>query len=685
MDNMKIALFTTFGGWDTSYSPVNVVKHHLEALKLHGYTPILFTLDCFKAPDDPCFEGVELRNVLPTLTFEPYQGVAASRNVPQQFEKDLAKVIPAYEEHFKDIDIFLCHDIIFQDSFLPYGAALHKFNMRKNQRFFHWMHSGPSLRPNDLSWPISCLYTLPPQSKLVYMNNYDIVRAAEMYGVYPRDVRIVHNPIDIRTENGIDPLVKRIVTEFKLNEADIIGVYPLSTTRMNAGGKQLNKAIKVMAGMKKLGKSIRYIVPNAHANGQKEKIAIAEVLQFAKDQGLDDGDLIFTSLLGKEYEGGIPHDVVLQLFGLSDIFLFPSVSENCPLVLLEAALKKNLLVLNEDFTPMKDFVGPDAFYFKFDSVTTTTNHPRGEDVYYQDIAKIIVAELEVNKIYRSARTIRQRFNLDYIFKNQIEPLFFEGGVPSEGEPMDQAPVVVEADISTSVIPTALPNVSTSVLTTSYTENEEKLDFPDFEKVFQRYQNKGILKDPIQIRMYEAISKGWCIGKAVIDAGCGMGIGTNILGREAIGAWGVDVNPKNIDVAKQMFENMKIKFETVDLLKDHERPFGTFDIVVCIEVIEHVKDFDLLLNNLKKFYDPKRRTIFFISSPNRNSEKLGKEKPNNEFHVREWTAGEFYEVLTKHFKSVVMYSGEKLDTFSQEETIDGDSNETPILAKCELPI
>ena len=124
---------------------------------------------------------------------------------------------------------------------------------------------------------------------------------------------------------------------------------------------------------------------------------------------------------------------------------------------------------------------------------------------------------------------------------------------------------------------------------------------------------------------------------------------------------------------------------MDLLKEPERPIATADIVCCIEVIEHVKDFSLLLNNLKRFYDPKRRTVFFISSPNRNSEKLGKDKPNNPYHVREWQAGEFYEVMIKNFQNVILYSVDKLDTFGQEETVDGNTTDTPLLAKCENPI
>jgi 2-polyprenyl-3-methyl-5-hydroxy-6-metoxy-1,4-benzoquinol methylase len=219
----------------------------------------------------------------------------------------------------------------------------------------------------------------------------------------------------------------------------------------------------------------------------------------------------------------------------------------------------------------------------------------------------------------------------------------------------------------------------------YQENEELHDFPEFDKVYKRFQEKGILKDPTQISLYTAISNVWCVGKAVLDAGCGLGIGTHILAREALGVWGLDNNADTIKVAKLLYEGPRLKFEEVDLLEELPRPFATFDIVTCIEVIEHVKDYEKIIITLKKFHDPKRRTVFFISSPNRNSQKLGQQKPNNEYHVREWMAGEFYQILTKHFGSVVLYSGERVDTFAQEETVDGNTEETPILAKCEDPI
>lgn len=462
---LKVAVLTTFGSWDSAYSPCNVVKHQLLSLLRHGYSPVLFTLDVF--PTDYEMPGIEIRRVLPAVSFEPYHGIAVHRNVPAHIEKDIAKIVPAMEQHFKDIDVFLAHDIIFQDSFLPYNAALRKIVLNPKQRFLHWMHSGPSARL-DVEPPIKFLYSLPPQSKLVYMNGYDTVRAAEMYDTTIDNVRVVHNPIDYRLQRHIHPLVDEIISHYGINDADVVCVYPLSTTRMGAGGKQLHKSIKVMSFIKSLGYDIRYIVCNAHANGVREKVAIEDMRRYAKDLGFADHELIFTSTIDKKWEGGVPHEVVNQLMMYSDVFIFPSVSENAPLVLLEAAMGKNLLVLNEDFSPMKDFVGPDALYFKFDSVTTTTSHPRGEDAYYSDVAKIIMAELKANRIYRANKTIRQKFNIDYIFKKELEPLFFE----QWGDASVSAALFTEASFP---VQTTVNPEGTSLSETKLVEEVEKVN------------------------------------------------------------------------------------------------------------------------------------------------------------------------------------------------------------------
>lgn len=418
---MNISLLTTFSNFDEAFSLCGVVRQQLLMLLKKGYTPILFVLSNFK-DEDKVPEGVIIRKI-PQLILEPYgQGDAS------HLEEDVAKVLPVLAEQMKDVDVCLTHDIIFTNSYLPYNIAMRRgiVEVLSHVKWLHWMHSGPSFADLDNSvW--DNLYTLPPNSKIVYMNYTDAVRASEMYHTLPKNVRTVFNPMDIRELYKFDPLTKEIIEENDLMSPEFLCVYPLSTTRMDASGKQLSKVIKIMGYLKKKGFTVSLVVPNAHANAENEKHEIERMYQIAYRYGLERRDLVFTSFhKAPHYEHGVPHEVVRNLFLLSNIFIFPSVSENCPLVLLEAMASKNILVLNEDFPAFKDFGQSNAIYFRFSSlVAPSPQFPRGEDTYFSDIATLIVDQYEVHKAIKANTRLRREFNIDWIWTHQLEPAIKE--------------------------------------------------------------------------------------------------------------------------------------------------------------------------------------------------------------------------------------------------------------------
>ena len=423
MENkLRVGILTTFYCWDPAFSLTTVVGQQLQMLVKYGYKPVLFVLATFK-DDDKVPAGVEIRKVIPQLILEPY----ANRDISKLgTDVELAKT--AMEENMVDLDACLTHDIIFINSYLPYNIAMRKAIDGKlsKVKWLHWMHSGPSARPNLDGSVWDNLYTLPKNSRLVYMNHTDTVRAAEMYGIWPKDVRTIFNPMDVRELFDFHPLTRELIDAYDMMSSDIVISYPLSTTRMNDSGKQLSKVVWIASHLKKQGLSVRLIVPNAHANGESEKLAIEEMRRFADECGLGRNEFIFTSLFdAPEWEHGVPHEVVKDFFLLSNIFIFPSVSENCPLVLLEAMAGKNILILNKNFPAMKDFALEAAFYFEFGSLVESVNYHNGISNYLADVAKIIVSEYENNKVIKANTRLRQKFNIDTIFKRQLEPAILE--------------------------------------------------------------------------------------------------------------------------------------------------------------------------------------------------------------------------------------------------------------------
>ena len=416
-DKLKIGILTTFYCWSRAYSLTSVVENQLIALVKHGYKPVLFVHDNFE-DDDEIPQGVEIRKVIPRFNLVDY---STNKPLEKGFYEQVETTKKALEEHLADIDVVLTHDWIFQGWFLNYNVTMRQAQPSLKCRWLHWIHSAPCIRP-DIKEPHDCRYKMMPKSKLVYMNNYDTLRVAEMYAGTLDDVRVVSNPLDPRSYLGLHPFVSKLIDKYKLLDADVVDVYPVSSTRFD--GKQVKKVIKLLGKIKEQGKSVRFICPNAHANADREKKNIEDMIHFGIECGLTRKEMIFTSLEGEEYEQGVPREVVKDFFVLANLFIFPTTSENCPLILLEAALSKCLLVLNEDFAPLRDFFGKNALYFGFGSLLTN-RHYEDEEHWYSDVAKIILGEFNKDKSLNAFTHLKQKFNYDYVFKNQLEPLFFE--------------------------------------------------------------------------------------------------------------------------------------------------------------------------------------------------------------------------------------------------------------------
>lgn len=410
-----IGLFTTFYSWDNSYSLTSVCLDQLTMFVKYGYKTILFVLPSFN-DEDKVPQGVEIRKVIPQLILEPYK----ENQYPEHWKEDAKKVQEACETNMQDIDILICHDIHFIDTYLPYNIGLRDALPKLKCKVFWWTHSAPSQRQSFENNPHANRFNMPP-GKLVYLNHDKVIDLAEMYGTFQKDVRVVHNSRDPRTFWNLDPLTIKIIDQYNLLEKDIISVYPLSSTRMIGTGKRLECAIKIHSKLKELGYKTLLIVPNAHANSEREKRTIANTLVWAAERGINQDGICFTSLLGEEYEKGVSPKVVSDLFRLSNIFIFPTTSENSSLVLAEAMMSGNLLVLNKNVGTLLEHAGEKAIYLDFD-------YREPQDVnenYYLDLAKIISSEFLQDRALQSKRRVFQKQNYDYVYKHEILPILTE--------------------------------------------------------------------------------------------------------------------------------------------------------------------------------------------------------------------------------------------------------------------
>jgi len=267
----------------------------------------------------------------------------------------------------------------------------------------------------------------------------------------------------------------------------------------------------------------------------------------------------------------------------------------------------------------------------------------------------------------------------------------------------------EALKTEGVVPPTPPTAKNGINEETYIERPEAEDKEQWATNINLFQKHGkmlwgptramytFIKDYNLAKIIKHVQYPKFIWKPkIVDVGCGCGVGSNVLSLEADFVWGIDKNETSIRFAKECFERIKnqiyysaqVTFDVVDIVKE-TRQLSQFDQVVAIEIIEHVADYKAFLASIIRFekrdkggnslqIDP---TEYFISTPNRNNDRISKHGPRNKYHVREWTSGEYYNVLKEFFNNVVFYNsaGEEIPKAEYATTV-----HTPILAKCSLP-
>ena len=135
-------------------------------------------------------------------------------------------------------------------------------------------------------------------------------------------------------------------------------------------------------------------------------------------------------------------------------------------------------------------------------------------------------------------------------------------------------------------------------------------------------------------------------KRVLDAGCGLGYGTELLmSAGARATIGVDVSEETIEAARaKAGDGVELDVGDIAGLSYED---DSFDLVVCFEVIEHVRDPERALDELARVLAP--GGVLALSSPNRNEYPDG-----NPHHIREYTPEEFEASLRDRFAHVTVF-------------------------------
>jgi len=107
------------------------------------------------------------------------------------------------------------------------------------------------------------------------------------------------------------------------------------------------------------------------------------------------------------------------------------------------------------------------------------------------------------------------------------------------------------------------------------------------------------------------------GKTVIDIGCGGGILAESMAKKGAHVTGIDLSEKALKVADlhSLESGVQVRYELIAAEDMAEREAGRFDIVTCMEMLEHVPDPAAIVAACAKLVKPGGK--IFFSTINRN--------------------------------------------------------------------
>ena len=161
-----------------------------------------------------------------------------------------------------------------------------------------------------------------------------------------------------------------------------------------------------------------------------------------------------------------------------------------------------------------------------------------------------------------------------------------------------------------------------------TNTINKKEIEKFSKIAEEWWDpEGKFKplhkfNPIRIKyIKEYLSKVYKIknnkkplnGLKLLDIGCGGGLLSEPMARLGAQVTGIDPSSKNINIARHHLKKSKLNIKYYDLPPEKFETKKKFDIVLNMEIIEHVENVDAFIKQSAKFL--KKSGIMFIATLN----------------------------------------------------------------------
>ncbi len=104
------------------------------------------------------------------------------------------------------------------------------------------------------------------------------------------------------------------------------------------------------------------------------------------------------------------------------------------------------------------------------------------------------------------------------------------------------------------------------------------------------------------------------GIKILDIGCGGGLLSEPMSRMGANVTGIDASDKNIKIAKLHSKKNKLKINYLCLSPEKLKIQKKFDVILNMEIVEHVEDIDFFLKSCSKLL--KKNGLMFVATINK---------------------------------------------------------------------
>ncbi len=319
-------------------------------------------------------------------------------------EAELQKVV-------EDLDVLIVHNAMTLHKNLPLTSAL--WNLHTSKRIppiIGWHH--------DFAWdreeyqeelkdefPWDLLRKPWPGAINVVVSAAQRTRLAQLYSLDQAAIHVISPGIDPSVIGNWTDMTRRIVTEYKLLQADAVLLLPARITRR----KNIELALQVLAELRSLSsQDVRLIVTGPPGPHNPANAAYLESL-LSQRRALElDTYAHFLYELHTQNQHQVDQATMANLYALSDALLFPSLQEGFGIPLLQAGFTR-LPIYCSDIEPFHESVEGRAHYFSLQ------DSPKS-------VAKTITDTLLTNATFLLRREVRRKYPWETIVSSKMIPM-----------------------------------------------------------------------------------------------------------------------------------------------------------------------------------------------------------------------------------------------------------------------